>query len=556
VLPLDNLSPDEENAFFAGGVHEDILTNLSKIRDLRVISRTSTRDYDESNRKKSSEIAAELNVRYLVEGSVRRAGNQVRVTVQLIDGPRDEHMWAENYDRSLDDIFAIQSEIAKAIAAQIHAAISPDELAKIENIPTNNQAAYDFYLKALEGKYSTAAFFWTKELLAQTTEYAEEAVRLDPQFALGHSYLAYLYSIRHWFHGEDYPDTLEKARLSLGKAEAIDSTLADLHLYRGYYYYWGFLNYAQAAEEFALALSIQPNLAEAFFALGLVQRRQGRQKEALENQLRGIELDPRSPQLLSTLMSSYTYFRRYSEAAVVAEKLYQLDPLVPRFQRTKKETRFYLTGDVSDFLSFREEYQESFDSLDNFLHEYFNPYFEAMHRGEFRKALNLIESVEPDSEIPSFYRNAALARVLWLLGERERAHVAAQQAINDSASMDLTIEKSLASSLNVLRDLSWLAEMYAINGDREKATEYRETIRQSTVGSRREYLGRDRIEAELLPSYLALSETEKALEILDELLSRPGDIHAQEIRIDPWWRSFHGDPRFELILAKAAPVEK
>ena len=556
VLPLENLSPDPNNAFFAGGVHEDILTNLSKIQDLRVISRTSTLDYVGANRKKSSEIASELNVRYLVEGSVRRAGNQVRVTVQLIDAPKDEHMWADNYDRSLDDIFAIQSEIAQAIASQVHATISPEELERLEKRPTQSQEAYDLYVKAQAEKSKAAGYAWPLDSILLSIGYLEQAVTLDPEFALAHSLLAYMHSIVHWFYSKDYPDTLEKARQYLQQAEALDPAMAELHLHRGYYYYWGFLDYARAAEEFALALSVQPNLAEAFYALSLVQRRQDRVREALENQVRGLQVDPRSTQLLNGLADSYAHFRRYAEALEVAEKLSQINPLEDRFQYQVQQIQFYLTGEVSLFLSSRRIGSEArLSSRKSFYNPELNPYYDLLYAGQFESALEWIASAEEDSALSLFFWYSLRAWCLWLMGDQEQARAAADIAIEESSRMNWELDKQDVDTIISLRNFAWLASMYAIKGNREKTVECRDVVRQGLIGTRGEFRNKADFEEDLLPSYLALGETEQALDILDDLLSGPGEVHAQEIRIDPWWRPFHGDSRFEAILAKAKPVQ-
>lgn len=187
VLPLDNLSPDPENAFFADGVQEDVLTNLSKVRELLVIGRTSTLQYRDTV-KTLPQIAEELDVRYLVEGSVRRAANQVRVTIQLIDSKTGGHLWAENYDRTLDDIFAIQAEIAKEISKQLRAVLSPEELRQIENRPTENQEAYDLFLRARNPEITTRS---------EMALLMEQAVELDPQFYQAWAELAEYY-IQYW----------------------------------------------------------------------------------------------------------------------------------------------------------------------------------------------------------------------------------------------------------------------------------------------------------------------------------------------------------------------
>lgn len=561
VLPLENLSPDPDNAFFAGGVQEDILTNLSRIRDLRVISRTSTLDYTGENRKKSNEIGSELNVRYLVEGSVRRAGNQVRVTVQLINAPRDEHIWAENYDYTLDNIFAIQSEIAQAIASQIQATISPEELKQLDHRPTRSQEAYDLYLKSRDIDLASAALRMGLDRMNEAIEYMEQALRIDPQFALAQAYLVRWYSLKHWFYADQYPDALDKARSHLERAKAMDTPQAELHLSQGYYYYWGFLDYARAAQEFASALSIQPNMAEALYGLALIQIRQNQREETLNSLERGLALDPRSPDLLFLLQISYASFRRYSEAAVMANRLADLDPDNKRFQFHKQGIRFFRTGDLSSYAEFLKQRDEiSWQTDPDSPHSRpiksrldLLPFRLALYKGQFSEALAWLQSANFDPEIPAYERHHASATTHWLTGDQENAKQEAERAIDVGGWY---LENNRPVIWLISREHARIALNYAILGDHEN-TEHHQTMAMEILrGTREEYMRRDETTRRLLPSYLVSGETESALELLDELLSHPGDVHAQQIRVDPFWLSFHGDARFEAILANAAPVEE
>jgi TolB-like protein len=275
VLPFQNLSKDEENAFFTDGVQDEILTDLAKIADLKVISRTSVMQYKNTAARNLPEIAQALKVAHVLEGSVQRSANRVRVSAQLIDARNDTHVWAEKYDRELADVFAIQSEIAQKIADQLQAKLSPTEKGAISERPTSDLAAYDLYLRAKE-LISDLNFSRQKENTLRAVQLLDQAVGRDPTFLLARCQLAYAHD-RIYTSDIDRTDTrLALAETSVKAAVRLQPDSGEAHLAQAIHFYWGYLNYDRAREELAKAQAALPNNARIFAFLGRIDRRQGR----------------------------------------------------------------------------------------------------------------------------------------------------------------------------------------------------------------------------------------------------------------------------------------
>ena len=279
VLPFQNLSDEKENAYFADGIQDDILTNLSKIGDLKVISRTSVMSYRGDGARDVREIGRALGVATLLEGSVRRVGNRVRVNVQFINANNDEHIWAENYDRDLTDIFAIQTDLAQKIASALQAKLSPMEKAQIERKPTENSEAYLAFMQGHE-------IFYRPDKFRSNTEKAEQlfekATKLDPNFAGAFAALA---RVHEWSYRnfDPTPARKEKARAASVEALRLQPNLPEAHLAMGFYHYYCELDYQTALDEFAIAKQSLPNSAEVYMAIGAIERRQGKWEESTAN---------------------------------------------------------------------------------------------------------------------------------------------------------------------------------------------------------------------------------------------------------------------------------
>src|SRR5262245_26724479 len=271
VLPFQNLSDEKENAYFADGIQDDILTNLSKIGDLKVISRMSVMSYRGDGIRNAREIGKTLGVATLLEGSVRRMGNRVRVNVQLINADNDENIWAEDYDRELTDVFAIQTDLAQKIASALQAQLSPNERARLDRRPTQDSDAYLLYIQAHDYANRPDRF---RENSLKAEELFEQAIKLDPKFAAAFAGLSMAQSwIYHEF--EPTPSRREKARFNANEALRLQPDLPEGHLALGYSLYYGDRDYDRALAEFEIAKRDLPNEADAYAAIGAIQRRQG-----------------------------------------------------------------------------------------------------------------------------------------------------------------------------------------------------------------------------------------------------------------------------------------
>src|SRR5437879_3491520 len=315
VLPFENLSDEKQNAYFADGVQDEILTDLAKIADLKVISRTSVMQYKSGLARNLRKIGEELGVAHVVEGSVQRAANKIRVNAQLIDARNDGHLWAQTYDRDLADVFAIQSEIAKAIADQLQAKLSPNEKKAIEQPPTTDLAAFDLYSRA-KSLLLTAGFSATGEPdLRKAIELLDEAVKRDPSFFDAYCQLAWAHETIYAVRGSDHtPARLALAEAAVQAATRLRPDAAETHLTRALYLYYGLRDYAGALAELEIARRALPNDPRLFELTGYILQRRGQPEAGLQNLQRAVELDPRNFFTLQQIAVSYQFLGRYAEA--------------------------------------------------------------------------------------------------------------------------------------------------------------------------------------------------------------------------------------------------
>ena len=319
VLPFENRSPNADDAFFAAGVHDDLLTHLSKIADMHVISRTSVMGFAGSDRK-IPDIGRELGVATVMEGAVQRAGNRVRINVQLIDVKTDNHLWAEIYDRELtaDNIFDIQSEITKAIASALNTVLSDADEAELAKRPTQNLAAYDAFV---EGKLQSVLYERGAEPLLASIEKFNEAIAHDPEFGEAYALRAYAEMAIHWYTPEP-GDWVATADQSLRMAARFAPGAIETHMARGYYHYWGHLDYTAADAEFELALEKSPNYPLAIAGKAFAARRAGRFEEAITLLEMGTRLDPLNIDMHGSLIESLSGLGRYDEAEAAYARVF------------------------------------------------------------------------------------------------------------------------------------------------------------------------------------------------------------------------------------------
>jgi len=326
VLPFDNLSSDKENAFFADGVHDQILSDLAKIADLKVISRTSVMQYKTGIARNLRRIGDELGVAHVVEGSVQRAGNKVRVNVQLIDAHNDAHLWGQTYDRDLANVFAIQSEIAKAIADQLQAKLSPAEKSAIERPPTFDLIAFDQYTRAKTLILTTSMDVSADKALVQATDLLNSAVARDPSFYVAFCQLVGAHDRLYSVVGDHTPERLRAAEAALQRATDLRPDAPETHLARGAHLYYAFRDYKGALAELKLASIGLPNDPRVFAMTGFIHRRQGNYEEGLRALEQAVTLDPRNTFTLSQLSITYQLLRRYADRKAKLQRVLEITP--------------------------------------------------------------------------------------------------------------------------------------------------------------------------------------------------------------------------------------
>src|SRR5438132_680322 len=327
VLPFENLSDEKQNAFFTDGVQDEILTDLAKIADLKVISRTSVMQYKSGAPRNLREIGQQLGVAHLLEGSVQRAASRVRVNAQLIDARNDAHLWAQTYERDLADVFAIQSEIAKAIADQLQAKLSPNEKKAIEQPPTTDLAAFDLYSRA-KSLLLTTGFSASRDAdVRKAIELLDEAVKRDPSFFDAYCQLAYAHEYLYAVRGFDHtPARLALAEAAVQSATRLRPDAAETHLARAQYLYYGLRDYAAALAELEIARRGLPNDPRLFEFTGYILRRRGQQEEGLRNLQRAVELDPRNFFTLQQIALSYQFLGRHAEEIAALDRALAIVP--------------------------------------------------------------------------------------------------------------------------------------------------------------------------------------------------------------------------------------
>jgi len=324
VLPFENLSDDKSAAYFADGIQDEILTKLASIADLKVISRTSTAKY-KSKPEDLKTVSQQLGVATVLEGSVQKAADKVRVNVQLIDARADSHLWAKSYDRDIKDVFAVESEVAQEIADSLQAKLSPAEANTLATAPTKNTAAYDLFLKG-EFEQRAANTSLKAESFDQATAWYQQAIALDPNFALAYARLVECRMSRHWFIESFTEAELEEVKQMADHALVLAPDLAEAHVALGVFYYYGYRQYDQALAEFQRAIQLQPNNAQAIEYSGYVHRRQGQWTRCLEELRKALEIDPRSADVAGNLGQTYGLLRMWKDAERVARHAVSIDP--------------------------------------------------------------------------------------------------------------------------------------------------------------------------------------------------------------------------------------
>ncbi|MGA7276096.1 MAG: tetratricopeptide repeat protein [Candidatus Udaeobacter sp.] len=324
VLPFENLSDDKSAAYFADGIQDEILTKLASIADLKVISRTSTAKY-KSKPEDLKTVSQQLGVANVLEGSVQKAADKVRVNVQLIDARADSHLWAKTYDRDIKDVFAVESEVAQEISDSLQAKLSPAEANTLATAPTKDPAAYDLFLKG-EFELRAANVSLRPESFDHAIAWYQQAIARDPNFALAMARLAECRLNQHWFVETFNESELAEVKRTTEQALALAPDLAQAHVAQGLFYYYGYRQYEQALAEFGRALQLQPNNAQALEYSGYVYRRQGQWPRALDTLKKSLEQDPRNASVAGNLSQTYCILRMWQNAERGGGYALSIDP--------------------------------------------------------------------------------------------------------------------------------------------------------------------------------------------------------------------------------------
>jgi TolB-like protein/Tfp pilus assembly protein PilF len=539
VLPFQNLSDEKENAYFADGIQDDILTNLSKIRELKVISRTSVMQY-RGNAPNIRDIGKALGVSTVLEGSVRRSGNRVRVNVQLIDAATDEHVWANDYDRDLTDVFAIQSDLAHEIANALQAKLSDTEKALIERKPTENGEAYLAFVQA----HNLQNAFEDFGKLKQSEQLYARAVELDPKFALAFARYSQLESwIFHIF--DPTRERRQKARALAEQALQLQPELPEAHLAMGFSYYYGDNNYDSAQKEFETAQRGLPNESEVYLALGAIQRRQGKWAESTANFEKAVSLNPKDNLPLQNLATNYQDLRNFDAANKTVDRGLALDPAAFGLLELKSKLAIFEKGDFSVAekafaavksmpMTNEQKLKTANARADVFVLE-----------RKYQEALREAESL-PDDQLALIHPEA-LCYKYFLIGF-------ARKALQDEAgaraaflkTKDL-LEAQLKESPDAEEMHVQLAKVLAHLGDKDAALAQARRATELRPESK-DALGGAEIAAGVAEVHAILGDNDRAIEILNGLLSRPSAVTVQGLKLNPIWDPLRSDPRFQALI--------
>jgi serine/threonine protein kinase/tetratricopeptide (TPR) repeat protein len=548
VLPFENLSNDKEDASFADGVQDDLLTKLAKIADLKVISRTSVMGYQ--GKQNTREIGNALSVSHVLEGSVRKTGAWLHINVQLIDTHTDSHIWAEEYDRDLKDLFAIQSDIAQNVAGQLHAKISPAEKLAIERPPTVDLIAFDLYSRAKSLLLTPNLTFGRGSKLQKATDLLNQAIAHDTTFFAAYCQLAWTHDLFHFFGLDRTPERLALAEAAIQAAFRVRPDSGEAHLARAEHLYRGYLDYDGALAELETARQTLPNDSRLYELEGYIQRRRpgGNQEEALGDLRRAVDLDPRNTFLLRQIAFSYDDLRRYPEEETVLDRALAIDPSNAGLKVARA----------------RVDYDSKADT---------------------RRLHQVIDEIR--AKDPNAIKNSANNWLVCALAERDPAEAANALAVlgeNGFGSETLIYSRRFVEGL-IARithdDAIGRASFTAARAEQEKLVRVHPDdagalcvlgLNDAALGRKEEALSEGRRAVELLPvekdatngkrMIMSLAriaawvgEKNLACEELAAVIQSPSEISYGELKLQPWWDPLRGDPCFEKIVASLAPKE-
>jgi len=533
VLPFTNMSEDKDNAYFADGVHEDLLTQLALIGDLKVTSRTSVAEY-RGTAKKVRQIGAELKVGNLLEGSVRRVGNKVRVTAQLIRAATDEHLWAKSYDRDLNDVFAIQAELATEIAQSLQATLSPKLRTELARVPTQNMAAYELLLRQQDASRRSVNQPDLDALIGLLTQ----AVQLDPGFAIAWARLGTTQA-RKIFDFEDVsPERLAQAQAAINRALELAPDAPEIRLELGNFYYYALRDYARAKAIYGEILALAPHNVEVLAQMGYVLRREGRFRESNEAFEKVLALDPRHMRVLGNMFYNFLRIRDYPGAVATARRMVALQPGTLSHQYMLHRALWLQTGSFSAYEAWREQQPLEVQAK--------NPgiaiidFNRALAHGDFDAAERLLGRLRGTARATS-----EDALFWWATGDTAAARQSAELSLADS-------RKILSKQPDQPKELADVALLEALLGEKDAAWRDYRRAEELISANRDAFVGVDvaaykaRILAVLGQREAVMAELRKPIQVAPILSVEFAP--ATDLAFAAMWK----DPEFQAIVSDPA----
>jgi len=553
VLPFENFSDDVQNAYFADGIQDDILSSLAKVADLKVTSRTSVRQYKTGTRN-LREIGEALGVAYILEGSVRREINRVRINAQLIDARTDQHVWNDTYDREITDLFELQSELARRITFALRANLSPREKASLQVHPTADMAAYELFLRARD------LFRWSgsgdpRENGERALHLLEDALKRDPNFALAHCLASRFHGELYWFGYDRSRMRLTQAKLAADHALRLQPDLGDARLALAYYYYYGYRDYELARTELAIALQATPNDAEVWDAAGAIDRRQGRWDDAVVNFEKAKELDPRNSAVVWNLAETYACMCRFEDAERVFAEGLAAHPEAHLFPLAQAAIQLKAKGDIVPLKTALRTVPGDFDpggavtiiALRLSLIE-----------GDYAEATRLLQASRHerfnDTGIggPAAVFDGCTLPKAWFEGLIARGQGNSEAAERAFAAAQTLVESALAQWRDDAKTTAMLGMLQAMRGQKEEAVRAGRRAVELLPTAKDAYDG-PLLATKLAVIYAQIGEHDLAHDLLAELVDIPNGPTSGTLRVEHEWKPLRGDPRF-AELANASVV--
>ena len=543
VLPFENLSRDPDNAYFTDGVQDEILTRLASLADLKVINRTSVMQYKTGAARDLRKIGHQLGVARVVEGSVQRAGNRVRVNAQLIDVSTNRAVWGQTYDRDLADVFAIQSEIASSIAGQLQASLSAREKTAIEQAPTNDITAFELYARAknlLASRTATASLLQAADLLNQ-------AVTRDPSFFKAYCLLASTHD-RLYFLGSDHtPARLALAEAAIQEAFRLHPDAGEAHLARAQNLYRGYLDYDGALAELEVAAKTLPNDPSVFELRGYIQRRQGRQEEAVRSLERAIDLDPRNSWTLQQIALSYRHLRRFAEEKSFLDRALAIEPSDAVIKLERAAVEFYWKADPRPLHQMVDSIRAANPAAGQDIAEYWLLY--ALAERDAAAAKNAVIAA---GENPAYTDEAVTLSRLFMEG------VVARMTKDDTEAR-AAFTTARAEQQKIIQEHESYGPPLCVLGLIDAGLERKEeALREGRRAVELLPVEKDPINGIAMVKYFAMiaawvGDKDLACEQLAIAIRPPSRLTYGELKLLPFWDPLRGDPRFEKIVALLAP---